>query len=246
MKAIITFHNIGDDGSVLSFTAGRFAQLLDDFETFDIPVLTLDQLLDDSVDRGVALTFDDGMASVFDAALPVMRERKTAAHLFLTVGAVGGDNRWPSQPASAPIYKMLSWDQLHELHANGMQIEAHTFSHPDLRELSDDDIETEFARCDTEIEKRFGRRPAYFSYPYGFFDARVERICKARYAASVSTRLGYLGRSSRASALPRLDSYYLQSSGFVTNLFSMKTRQYLAVRATMRRVRGGIWNSDHA
>lgn len=246
MKAIITFHNIGDDGSVLSFSARRFAQLLDEFETCDIPVLTLDQLLDGTVDCGVALTFDDGMASVFDAALPIMRERKTPAHLFLTVGAVGGDNRWPSQPASAPIYKMLSWDQLHELHAGGMQIDAHTYSHPDLRGLTDDEIENEFARCDTEIEQAFGRRPAYFSYPYGFFNDRVERICNARYAASVSTRLGYLGRSSRASALPRLDSYYLQSRGVVSNLFSMRARRYLAVRAAMRRVRGGIWNSDHA
>ena len=246
MKAIITFHNIGDDGSVLSFSAGRFAQLLDNFDEYDIPVLTLDQLLDDSCERGVTLTFDDGMASVFDAALPILRQRQTPAHLFLTVGAVGGDNRWPGQPESAPTYKMLNWDQLHDLHANGMLMDAHTYSHPDLRRLSDDEVEAEFTRCDAEIEQAFGRRPRYFSYPYGFLDDRLERLCKARYAASVSTRLGYLGSSDRASALPRLDSYYLQSPGFVKNLFSIKTRQYLAVRAAMRRVRGGIWNSDHA
>jgi peptidoglycan/xylan/chitin deacetylase (PgdA/CDA1 family) len=246
MKAIITFHSIDDAGSVLSFSPHAFARLLESLATSQTPVLTLDQLLKPETTSGVALTFDDGMRSVYDDALPVLADFHAPAHLFLAAGAVGKTNRWPGQPVGAPDYKMLDWDKLGALSERGVRIEAHTLSHPDLRKLSDDAVREEFQGCDDAIAERVGRAPAFFAYPYGFFDARLERLAGKRYAGSVTTRLDYLKPTDRPSALPRLDSYYLQPSFVMENLGSVTTRSYIALRAALRSVRSFLWNRDHA
>ncbi len=246
MKAIITFHSIDNDGGLLSYSPAQFSYLLDHLADRKIPVLPLSQLLRSDIRRGVCLTFDDGMVSVFEKALPILRERGMPAHLFLASAAVGGSNQWASQPGDAPVYPMLDWSQLEVLSDNGVLIDAHTHSHPDLRDLPDDAIREEFQCCDEAIKSRTGRAPEYFAYPYGFFDHRIKRLAGEHYHASMTTQLGYLQAENRASALPRLDSYYLRSPFWVRDIFSDRTRSYIGARAAMRAVRGKFWNSSHA
>ena len=81
----------------LAAPPAAFARLVTNLLAKGIPIVTYPDLL--TRDRGVTLTFDDGMRSVHEHALPVLREHGVPAHLFLTTGSVGGDNRWPSQPA---------------------------------------------------------------------------------------------------------------------------------------------------
>jgi peptidoglycan/xylan/chitin deacetylase (PgdA/CDA1 family) len=246
MKAIITFHNIDDDGGLLSYGPRQFSNFLDCLADRKIPVMPLSHLLRADVHRGVSLTFDDGMASVFENALPILRERGAVAHLFLTTAAIGGSNQWASQPKTAPVHPMLDWNQVETLSNNGVLIEAHTDSHPDLRDLPDDAIKEEFYRCDETIRSRLDRAPDYFAYPYGFLDHRVERLAGEHYRASMTTRLGYLQAGGRVSALPRLDSYYLRSTFWARDIFSEGTRRYIGVRAAMRAIRGKFWNTNHA
>jgi len=238
MRAIITFHSIDNQDGVLSYPPALFAKLLDSLEAMKMPVCSLDTLLDGITEHGVALTFDDGMQSVFKYALPVIRDHQVPAHLFLTTGAVGGDNRWPTQPGDAPRYGMLNWDELESLHAAGIFIDAHTHTHPDLRQLSEVRIQEECEKADTIIEQRFGRRPSYFAYPYGYISDAAKTVCARRYAASVTTRLRCLDGKDEAGLLPRLDSYYLKNPWLIGNLDSALSRLYLAFRGLMRDVRG--------
>ena len=62
------------------------------------------------------------------------------------------------------------------LQASGFRIEAHTANHPDLRSLSDAEIEAEMEAADAAIEARLGRRPRFFAYPYGYHDSRVRAV----------------------------------------------------------------------
>ncbi len=112
MKAIITFHSIDTSGSVLSYPPESFANLLDALGKSGIPVLKLDKLLATETDKGVTITFDDGMRSLVTSALPIIRDYDVPAHLYLTTAAVGKDNQWPGQPGKAPYFDMLSWDIL--------------------------------------------------------------------------------------------------------------------------------------
>ena len=236
MRAVLTFHSVDDSGSVLSFAPRLFASLIEGLAAANVPVLPYPALL--KSEHGVALTFDDGMASVHRHALPVLAAHKMPAHLFLTTGVLGKDNHWLSQPSAAPHFDMLSWHQVEACAAKGMLFEAHTESHPDLRALSDSDIVAECQRADATIVQRLGRAPRLFAYPYGRSDPRVRKVVGGLYEACFSTRLAYLPRLPAANDVPRLDSYFLRDPRLHGSLFSPSTRAYIALRAAIRALRG--------
>lgn len=238
MRAILTFHSIDDSGSVISYAPSALARLLAALDEARLPVCDLDTLLSPATTRGVALTFDDGMKSVHDRALPVLRDHKAPSHLFLATGSVGGSNRWAAQPAGIPELEMLDWDELGRLQEGGVRIESHTHSHPDLRTVDEARMADECERADRAIEERLGRRPTYFAYPYGRHDAGARELVRARYRAGVTVELGELRGGEDAAALPRLDTYYLRAPWLYRSLEGPLPRAYLALRGLLRRVRG--------
>lgn len=238
MKGIITFHSIDSSNSVLSYPPTGFAGFIRALVESSLPVCDLDTLLHPGTRRGVALTFDDGMASVFSQALPVLKEHGACAHLFLTTSSVGRDNRWRGQSRNAPEFEMLDWGQIEACQAGGMHIENHTATHPDLLNLSEEAIEAECTAADEIIESRLGRRPAYFAYPYGRTDSRVARITEKRYRGCVTTILRPLGGAEDRAALPRIDSYYLRSPWLYRRLDAVTTRAYFRARSLLRSLRG--------
>lgn len=238
MRAILTFHSIDGSGSVVSYPPAAFAELLGALEAARMPVCDLDTLLAPGTRRGVALTFDDGMKSLRTHALAVLRDHRVPSHLFLATGAVGGTNRWAAQPAGIPELEMLDWDDLEALQSAGMRVEAHTHSHPDLRGIEPARFDEECERADALIERRLGRRPAYFAYPYGRHDAQARERARGRYRASVTVELRELGEAEDLAALPRLDTYYLRAPWTYRRLEGALPRAWLRARAALRRLRG--------
>lgn len=239
MRAILTFHSVDDSGSVLSYPVEAFTHLMNSIARSGVPVMELDQLI--SSQAGVALTFDDGMRSIRTAALPILRDLQFPAHLFLTTGAVGSTNQWPTQPADAPCMPMLDWDDVEYCVDSGIRIESHTHMHPDLRALTSPQILQECESADAEIEARTGRTPRHFAYPYGYFDSRVADIVRPRYKTALTTRLAFLpDRIDDPAALPRLDTYYMKGAGVRARPFGPAARCYLAGRAFLRALRGAM------
>jgi peptidoglycan/xylan/chitin deacetylase (PgdA/CDA1 family) len=237
MKAVLTFHAVDHVRSPLSYPPEAFRSLVQTLREAGTPILTLDALLEPATPEGVALTFDDGLASVHEAALPILRAFDAPAHLFLPTAYVGQDNAWPGQPATAPRYRMMSWDQIADLHDGGIRIESHTHRHPDLRALSTSQIAEEMETADQIITDRLGRRPRYFAYPYGFHDAAVRQEAGRRYRASFTTQLAYLGDEDDPSQLPRLDSHYLRLPWLLRRLNHGLARDYIGLRHLIRQVR---------
>ena len=238
MKAIITFHSIDTRGSVLSYPPTALATLLEALARSEMPVLSLDELLKDETKKGITLTFDDGMQSLYTEGLPILRDFSVPAHLYLTTNSIGKNNRWPTQPKDAPGFDMLTWEQVEKLHEAGVYIDAHTHNHPDMRALSVDEMKVECVIADDLIEKRVGRRPEYFAYPYGYKNDAVMNYVRNHYKATVTTELRTLGANEDFSILPRLDSYYLQSNWLQKNLDSFFGQTYLSLRSRLRTLRG--------
>lgn len=238
MKAILTFHSIDTSGSVLSYPPQAFANLLDTLGNSGLPVLGLDELLLQETEKGVTITFDDGMRSVFTTALPVLRDHHAAAHLYLTTHATERSNRRPGQPRNAPEFDMLTWDEIERLHDAGIYIDSHTHSHPDMRKLSESEMLDECELADDLITKRLGRRPQYFAYPYGYKNDAVCNYVRERYKGAVTTELRTLNGREDCAKLPRLDSYYLQNRWLQRNLASSLSSMYLSVRGVIRTLRG--------
>lgn len=232
-RAVVTFHSIDDSGSVLSFAPPAFARLIEGFAKAETPVVTFDELL--RRDRGITLTFDDGMRSVYRHALPVLRAHGYPAHIFLTTSRVGQDIGWPSQPRR---YDMLHWDEIEQCAEANLHIECHTATHPDLRQLPPERIVEECASADGEIERRTGRRPRLMAFPFGLCNKTVVDAVAPRYTACFTTRLGYFQHGIDLAQVPRLDSYYLQAPLWNSRPFSPSTRAYVALRASIRALRG--------
>ncbi len=235
-RAVLTFHSIDDSASVLSFPVRAFAALVEHLLASDTPILSFDDLR--TAARGVTLTFDDGMATVARHALPVLRDAGAPAHLFLTTGRIGLDNRWDSQPTGTAALDLMDWGGVEACAAGGMTIESHTATHPDLRVLPRERIIEECAAADDAIEQRLGRRPRLFAYPYGRFDARAREVAANRYTAAFTTQLAYFRGGPDAHCVPRIDTYYLRTPAVARQLFAPLGRGYIAARGLLRVIRG--------
>jgi peptidoglycan/xylan/chitin deacetylase (PgdA/CDA1 family) len=240
VRAIVTFHGVDRSGSVLCVAPETLRGLVRGIRSAGHAIVPLRELLASPAPDRVALTFDDGLASVAEEALPVLRDEGAAATLFLTTGHVGGHNDWQGQPAWAPKLPMLRWAQVEALAAAGWEIQSHGVRHLDLRTLADDDLEAELAGAADAIEGRLGRRPDQLAFPYGAYDARVLRAAQRHHRACFTTELAALdGRDAAALArgIPRLDAYYLQPAWLQRRFGGAAFRGYLSARALARRLR---------
>jgi peptidoglycan/xylan/chitin deacetylase (PgdA/CDA1 family) len=235
MRAVITFHHLGDDRGPLAFPASAFDAMLRAFASSGLPVVDLDALLAPGAGPGVSLAFDDGWHSVLTRALPVLASAGVRAHLFLCTGVVAGD---VPPRARMPAYAPLDWAGVERLHRGGVAIESHTHAHPDLRGLGEVAVDAECERSDALIERRVGRRPRYFAYPYGRHDAPSRRVAASRYAAAFTMRLSTLGDRDDRCALPRLDAHYLRSAALWRRIDGPSARAQFALRRALRALRG--------
>jgi peptidoglycan/xylan/chitin deacetylase (PgdA/CDA1 family) len=136
-------------------------------------------------ERRVVITFDDGYGDFADAALPALRERSLACSLFLTTGWLeGGGSRAPG-----PTDPMLSWSQLPELEEAGVELGAHSHSHPQMDTLDGAALRDELVRPRELLENVLGRPVDLFAYPHGYNGPRVRRATRtAGYRAAAAVR----------------------------------------------------------
>ncbi|HUZ29750.1 MAG TPA: polysaccharide deacetylase family protein, partial [Solirubrobacteraceae bacterium] len=96
---------------------------------------------------------------------------------------------------------VLTETQAHELHAAGMELGAHSMTHPDLRTLDDDALGAELADSKAAIESITGTECRTLAYPFGVHDARVRQAAgQAGFALAFAYRPG----SWIALAAPRV------------------------------------------
>jgi peptidoglycan/xylan/chitin deacetylase (PgdA/CDA1 family) len=110
--------------------------------------------------------------------------------------------------ASLPNDLMLRSVQVQAMHAAGMQIGAHTVSHPILAKLNSADALAQISSSRNHLESLLGKRVGLFAYPSGKpgRDYTSESVALARQAgfdAAVSTMPGAAHAGSDAMQLPR-------------------------------------------
>ena len=239
---ILTYHSLDDSDSVISVSPRRFAEQVRALHASGARVLRLGDAVE-LLNRGalparsLAITFDDGFASVHAEALPVLREYGFPATLFLVTDYCGRDNGWPTQPATMPRLPLLDWRRIGELCTAGWEIGSHTRSHPELTALAADEAEEEMATSKRVLEDRLQQAVHCFAYPYGCYDDRTRALVARHFPVACSAILGFAHADSDRSALPRLDAHYLRGSWAMARLFSMELRAYLAVRRIGRALR---------
>ena len=122
-------------------------------------------------DRWAGITFDDGCASDYEKAFPLLLHAGICADFFLNTANIG-----------KPGY--LNWQQVQEMQKSGMAFHSHGHSHVVLSTLDRVAVEHELGTSRKILEDKLGCSVDFFSAPYGLLNRRVIRE---------AFRLGYRG-----------------------------------------------------
>jgi peptidoglycan/xylan/chitin deacetylase (PgdA/CDA1 family) len=162
----------------------------------------------------VAITFDDGYLDNYEYAFPLLQSRGLPATFFVTAGLLEKDpdvlaRKQMLRRSSYDEIRPLEWAHVRAMHAGGMEIGAHTYSHPNLAVLSRSKAREELLRSRQIIEDQLGDQVRSMAYPFGkpgrhFTDetARLAEDVGYEYACAVVFRA--VRASDSRFAIPRL------------------------------------------
>jgi peptidoglycan/xylan/chitin deacetylase (PgdA/CDA1 family) len=188
---ILTYHNLAEQAKGrLVLAAAGFREQMRYLKTNGYRVVSLGDFIEFTrlnrqlPQKAVVLTFDDGYRAFKDHAHPVLKELGFTATLFIYTDWVGAGRG------------ALSWSDLRELAAEGVDIQAHTKTHADLRRALGE-TEAQYARrMQMELEqpqelfnKNLGRRSQVLAYPYGRWEEELlPKVKEYGYIAAFSVR----------------------------------------------------------
>ena len=136
--------------------------------------------------RPIVLSFDDGYPPDISVALPVLHARHWPGMLNLQVGN-------------------LIVRKVRELLAAGWEVDAHTFTHPDLTHVDPERLWYEVAGSRRSIQRTYGVPVDFFCYPSGRYDAAVlADVRRAGYDGATTTALGLASPTSDPYTLDRV------------------------------------------
>src|SRR5215468_1107568 len=141
--------------------------------------------------RCAVITFDDGYKSQYEVAWPIMKKYGYPFTMFIYTegvrgGALGGG-------------EAITWEQLADMRNNGVDIQAHTATHQDLREghmvmviepggkrtkkkLTGADyekwIQNEVVGCKELLEQRLGIKVTCYAVPFGNYNDYVKELAR--------------------------------------------------------------------
>jgi peptidoglycan/xylan/chitin deacetylase (PgdA/CDA1 family) len=138
----------------------------------------------------VVITFDDGFAEIRSRAAPVLDELALPATFFIVSERVGPNQSWPGD-GELNGRALVAWDDVEELREIGFEIGAHTRTHPNLRNLAPEQVETEVAGSRADLAERLGSPPHAFAYPYGkWSETAAHAARRAGFSSAVTVRPG--------------------------------------------------------
>ena len=180
--------------------ADEFSSQMDALKADGWRAVTLDQL-DGYWTRGLGLgpgkpiviTFDNGYASQYTNALPVLKR----------LGWVGVENLQVS--GLPPSEGGLTDSQVRGLIAAGWELDTQGVSGADLITLDSGHLRAELATARQLMRSRYGVAVNWFSYPSGHYDATVIAAVRAAgYVGSTTVNTGWASPQQERFRLPRL------------------------------------------
>jgi len=248
---VLMYHEIADAAatpSPLAVSPNDFAEqlaYLRDAGFNPVTAGTLSAILanggGDLPERPVVLTFDDGYGDFYSQALPLLTQHGFNGTVFQTTGWVGKEDG---------AKRMLNWRELTESEQAGIEIGAHTCTHPQLDQLPESVMREELYVSKTMLEDKLGLKVPGLAYPYGYSNANVRRVAREigyDYAYSVSNAMAT--SAADTFTIPRLtvrrttsmdefrkmvngqDTMVLRRDRILTNGFTVVRRAKSTVRA---------------
>ncbi|MCK5825955.1 MAG: polysaccharide deacetylase family protein [Desulfuromusa sp.] len=199
-----------------------FIQQLEHVKQEGVEIISLGEVVSrlskgkDLPEHAVSFCVDDAFRSLYDVGMPIFRQYGIPMTLFVNTAAVGTNG-------------YLSWQELRELAAEGVEIGNHTDTHAYLVELKSSEttsqwkqrVREDILRAQKLFEKNLGSKPTLFAYPYGEYSSNIVEIIKELgFTAAFAQQSGVIHSSHNLFNLPRfpMGGPYATLAGFKTKL----------------------------
>ena len=204
---VLVYHHVSDrTPPSTSVTPAVFETHLDYLARSDFTVLPLSEVIQALATgrplpaRAVALTFDDAYVSVYREALPRLERRGWPFTVFVATDSI--DRGYGSY---------MSWDELRDLERRGGTVGNHSRDHGHLVRREPGESEPAWRRrvregivgAQARLEGELDNPLKVLAYPYGEFDAPLERLVEEVGYVAFGQQSGPVGRDSDRRSLPR-------------------------------------------
>jgi O-antigen biosynthesis protein len=176
---VLMYHSIDASGGTRKFRRfvvdpGEFTAQMDYLAAKGYEPVTVAELAGSRTGRPlpphpVVLTFDDAYTDFYTAALPVLRKNGFRATLFVPTAFVGATARFNTSLGEGNR-RVLSWEGLRDVTAEGVEVAAHSHTHPQLDRVDATVISDEVRRSRRLLEDNLGMAVEGFAYPFGYWN----------------------------------------------------------------------------
>jgi peptidoglycan/xylan/chitin deacetylase (PgdA/CDA1 family) len=143
-------------------------------------------------DKPVIITFDDGWDDIYNVAYPILKDHGMRATFFIPTNWVEN------------LDGVVSWAQIEEMSAGGMEFGSHSVTHPYLTTADPEWRKYEIEASKAALEEHTGKTVTAFAYPFGLYDDTVIADVKAAgYLAACTIDPGATATASNLLTLPR-------------------------------------------
>lgn len=176
---ILLYHSVSDDVGYrfrpFSLRPNDFKAHMDYLSGNGYRVLNMEQFVNQRAnlpEKTVVITFDDGFRDFYDYALPILADYRMPATIYVPTAFVGKTSQWLADMSegSRPI---MSWNDLKDAASSGIEIGAHTLTHPQLDVIPLQQAQTEISLSKFVIEENLQHKVNSFAYPYGYHTSQL-------------------------------------------------------------------------
>ena len=129
--------------------------------------------------------------------------------VFISELEKGLEVKMPSSPPEE--YMAVSWEELKELHGNGIEIGSHTLNHPIVSRISEETLKDELLISKARLEEFLDSEIISFCYPNGKPDDLNSAVC------GQVEKAGYKGAVVSYNRISEFDPYRIPRMGVDTD-----------------------------
>jgi peptidoglycan/xylan/chitin deacetylase (PgdA/CDA1 family) len=145
--------------------------------------------------RCAVITLDDGWKSQYEVGWPILKKFGYPFTLFIYTEGVRGGHFGGGEA--------MTWEMLSEMRDAGVDIQAHSATHQDLRKPYDKVTKKKLSPAEYEqwlqneivgskqlLEQKLGIKVNCFAVPYGFYNEHIKEVCRNAGYEAVFTVYG--------------------------------------------------------
>ena len=200
-SAVILMYHKFDNSKfpTTNVTLKQFESHIEEFSKPKYNVLPVKYILETILNDGelpentIGITVDDADKSFINVAWPKFKDKGFPVTLFISTSYISPKNN-----------KYLNWNEVRMLIDEGVDIGAHSHTHPHLPDLSLEEIKDEFEKSNKIFLKEIGFVPDIMAFPYGEASKEIFEIAnKYNFKFAFGQRSGVINETSNFNYLPR-------------------------------------------